>query len=283
MQAFDSAEGPVRGCDTGGITAYHYLPGEDTASDTVTLTRRRVTFQGTLGLTLGGAGWRINSVASSLYGVPLAPVAVAATYCAALRAGDDAMAYTLLSVIVQGTQAESDYLAAQRLRDTLTGQVTGCAVIGLAAPDGQMVNALLSVSRATGPLQGGYAQIQPDGAAWRITQLDPAILGVDIGPYLVGQRFCAAVTAGDVGGAYALLTDALRGQATLSQTRAALMPEPGYRWQCGSPQSGSYVVSGATATYRVPLTSTAPNGAPGQRVMTLQFALIGGVWQISGY
>ncbi len=283
MQALDTTMGQVSACDTGGLVGYHYLPGQTTASASVTLTRTRATLRGVVGLAFDGAGWRITSVAPSLYGMPLAPLATAAAFCAALRTGDYATAYALLGAAPPGTQVESDFVAAQRLRDTLTGHVTSCAVIGLAAPGAQTVNALLSVSRMTGPRQGGDLQIQTDGAAWRITQLDPAVLGVDVGPYLVGQQFCAAVASGDFGGAYALLGDALRAQTTLGQMRAALTPAPGYRWQCGPPQLGSYSVTGATASYSVTLISTVPDGAPGPQIATLQFTLIGGEWQISGY
>ena len=283
LRALDSAEGQVNNCGAAALAGYQYMPGQATASDTLTLTRQRATLTGAVGLTFDGATWRITSVAASVYGAPLAAAAVAQSYCAALRAGDYAAAYALYSATLQGMQVESEYLTAQRLRDTLTGRVTGCPVIALSTPDAQTVNALLSVSRVTGPLQGGELQLQSDGGAWRISQLDPAIQGVDVGPYLVAQSFCADVAAGDFTSVYDLLTDTLQARTTLAQLSAALTPGPGQRWSCGSPQRGGYSVTGDTASYRVPLISTNLASAPSQRTETLQFALIAGAWRISGY
>lgn len=281
MQALDSAEGAVTSCAPSSLAGYAYTPGQTVASDALTLTRQRATLRGALGLALAGNGWHITSVATSLYGVPLAPVATAAAYCAALRSGDYAADFALFSETQQGTQGQSDYVAAQRQRETLTGRVTSCAVIGLSMPDSQTLEALVSVTRATGPRLGGDLQVQPDGAAWRISQYDPDIQGVDIGPYLVGQRFCADLAAGDFMDAYGLLTATLQAQTTPTQLAAALSPAPGSRWSCGQPQSGSYTVAGAVASYGVTLTAT--SGAPDQRTETLQFALTEGQWAISGY
>lgn len=281
MRALDSAEGAVSMCAASGLAGYTYTPGQTVASDTLTLTRQRTTLRGTLGLALVGGGWRITSVAPSLYGAPLAPVATAAAYCAALLTGDYAADYALLTETMQSVQTQGDYVEAQRLRDTLTGRVTSCAVIGLTSPDSQTLDALLSVTRSTGPRQGGELQIQPDGGAWRISQYDPAIQGVDVGPYLVAQRFCADMAAGDFTGVYALLTPTLQAQTTPIQLAAALTPAPGSRWACGQPQSGSYTEAGAVASWRATLTAT--GGVSSQRTMTLQFALIEGQWLISGY
>lgn len=283
MQALDSAEGPVRACAVGALSSYHYTPGQNIASDAVTLTRQRATYQGTLTLTSSGDVWRITTVDQSIYGAPLAPVAVAATYCAALRAGDYPTAFALFSATLQGMQAASDYIQAQRLRDMLMGRLTGCAIINLTMPDDQTMNALLSVSRSAWPRAGGELQLQPSGATWRISLLDPAIQGVDVGPYLIGQRFCASLAAGDYNGIYSLLTDTRRSQMTISQLRATLTPQPDSGWRCGPPQSGGYTVAGDSASYRLPLTFTHPDGAPGQRTETLQFTLIDGSWRISGY
>ena len=283
LRTLDSAEGRVNDCGAAALAGYQYAPGQTTASDTLTLTRQRATLTGAVGLTFDGATWRITSVAQSLYGAPLASAVVAQSYCAALRAGDYPAAYALYSATLQGMQVESAYLTAQRLRDMLTGRVTGCSVIALSTPDAQTVNALLSVSRATGPLQGGDLQLQLDGGVWRISQLDPAIQGVDVGPYQVAQSFCADVASGDFGGVYDLLTDALQTRTTPAQLSSALIPGPGQRWSCGSAQRGSYVVTGDTATYRMTMTSSDPASAPAQRTETLQFALIAGAWRISGY
>lgn len=281
MATLDSAQGSVSACAASSLTGYTFTPGQTVASDALTLTRQRASLRGTLGLALVGGDWRITSVAPSLYSVPLAPLATAAAYCAALRAGDYAADYALFSVTLQGVQTQSDYLTTQRLRDTLTGRVTSCAVIGLAAPNDQLLNALVSVTRATGPRLGGELQIQPDGTAWRISQYDPNIEGEDVGPYRVALRFCADVAAGDFGGVYSLLTPAFQAQTAPTRLSDALTPAPGSRWRCGAPQSGSYSVGGGVASWRATLTAT--GAAHSQRTLTLQFALINGQWFISGY
>ncbi|HEX8997479.1 MAG TPA: hypothetical protein VF812_15735 [Ktedonobacterales bacterium] len=283
MRALDTAQGPVSACAAAAFSGYTYTPGQDVAGDLLTLTRHGVTYQGMVGLARSGARWRITTVAQTIYGLPLAPVAVAATYCAALRAGEYTTAYTLFNETLQGMQAQADYINIQRLRDTLTGRLTGCAIISLSAPDDQTVNALLSVTRTTGPHEGGELQVQTDGAAWRISQLDPAIQGIDVGPYLTGQRFCAALSANDYSRMAGLLTDTLRSPSTLARLRATFAEAPGSHWRCGQPQAGSYSVTGATASYRVPLAGVSLSGQPAQRIETLTFSLIEGAWQISGY
>ncbi len=280
MSALDTAEGLVTGCAASALAGYQYTPGAVTASDTLQLARQRASSAGMVALASSGGTWRITAIAPSLTLAPLEAVAVVAGYCAALRASDYTASYALLSVTEQGLQSESDYTSAQLLRDTLTGRVTACAVISLTRPDAQTLDALLSVTRATGPRQGGEAQLQSSGSVWRITQLDPAINGVDVGPYRVGQRFCAAVSAGDFGDAYGLLTSALQTQTTPDQMRAALTAPAGQRWRCERPASGSYEVAGSSASYRVSLSATHP---PAQETLSLSFTLIAGVWRISAY
>ena len=281
LHALDSAEGGVRGCAASDLAGYAYTPGQSAASDAITLTRGRMTLRGTLGLALVGGSWRIASVPQALWGVPLAAVAVAGDYCAALQTGDYPAAWALFSVTLQGAQAEADYVAAQEARAALTGRVTACAVFGLTTPDSQTTQALVSVTRATGPCLGGVLQLQPEGGVWRISDRDLNIDGVDVGPYQVGQRFCAALAVGDFGAAYALLGAALQAQTSPAALAAALSPASGARWHCGGPVSGSYQVAGAVASYTAPLLTA--SGAPAGRTLAFQFALIQGTWWISAF
>jgi hypothetical protein len=281
LRALTTAEGGVRSCAASRLLGYAYMPGQTVASDTVTLTRAHVTLRGTLGLMLVGGAWRIASVATSVYGAPLAPVAVVARYCHALQAGDTAAAYALFSATLQGAQTQADYTAAQGERATLTGRVTSCAVAALTIPNSQTALAFVSVTRAAGPRLGGEMQLLPDGAAWYISNLDPNIEGVDVGPYQVGRRFCVEASAGAYGAAYALLSGALQARTTLAALAAAFPPASSGGWRCETPARGSYVVAGGVATYTAPLTTA--SGTSIGRTLTLQFTLIEGIWWISGY
>ncbi|HEX8982481.1 MAG TPA: hypothetical protein VF792_06925 [Ktedonobacterales bacterium] len=289
-QALDSATGRVTACDASVLGGYVYQPGAETASDSVTLTRQRAAHSGApiitnssgvITLSQVGGDWRISEPPAALYGVSLASLAVAQNFCAALRHDDYAATFGLLDPQAQGTQTSADFATAQRLRDTLSGKVTACQIIGARMSGDQTLNALLSVTRTQGPREGGALQVVFNGSAWRITQIDAAILGADAGPYLVGQRFCTSITAGDISSAYALLTSDLQAQITFAQLRAALAAPSGDRWGCDQAASGSYIVTGATASYRLPLLGA--SGAPTQQGKTLQFALIEGDWQISGF
>ncbi len=289
-QALDSAAGSITACDASMLAGYLYMPGAETADDTVTLTRQSAAHNGVpiithtsgaLTLTSAGGVWRISEPPNALYGVSLASLAVAQDFCAALRRDDYVGAFGLLDPQAQGTQTSAEFAAAQRLRDTLSGKVTACQIIGASMAGGQTLNALLSVTRERWPHEGGALQVVFNGSAWRITQFDAAILGADAGPYLVGRQFCASITAGDIASAYALLTSDLQAQTTFTQLRSALAAAPGYRWGCDQAASDSYTVTGATASYRLPLLDA--SGAPTQQSKTLQFALIQGSWQISGF
>ncbi len=290
MQALDSANGRVTACDASVLNGYLYLPGAETADDTVTLTRQSAAHsgapiishtRGVLTLTYAGGVWRITEPPNALYGISLASLAVAQDFCVTLRRDDYVGAFGLLDPQAQGTQTSAEFATTQRLRDTLSGKVTACQIIGASMAGSQTLNALLSVTREQWPREGGALQVVFNGSTWRITQFDAAILGTDAGPYLVGQRFCASITAGDISSAYALLTSDLQAQTTFSQLRAALAAPPGFRWGCDQTASGSYVVNGAAASYRLPLLDA--SGAPTQQSKTLQFALIQGAWQISGF
>ncbi len=263
------------------LAGYAYTPGQTVASDAVILTRAHVTLRGTLRLALVDGEWRVASVATSLYGAPLAPVAVVTRYCAALQAGDYAGAYALFSATLQGAQRQVDYVATQDERATLTGRVTSCAMAALTMADSQTAQALVSVTRATGPRLGGEMQLQPEGGAWYISDLDPNIEGVDVGPYQVGLRFCADAAAGDYRAANVLLSGTLRARTTPATLAAALPPASSGAWRCGAPARGSYVVAGGVASYAAPIMMA--SGAPLGRTLAFQFALIQGTWWINGY
>lgn len=289
-QALDAAAGRATACDTSIFAGYLYAPGAVTASDTVTLTRQHTTRKGALtvshtsgviSLTHAGGVWRISEPPNALYGVSLAPLAVAQDFCATLRRDDYTATFSLFDPQAQGTQTSDAFATTQRLRDTLSGKVTTCQIIGAGMAGSQTLNALLSVTRTQGPHEGGSLQVVFNGSAWRITQFDSAILGVDVGPYLLGQRFCASIVAGDHASAYAMLTSDLQAQTTLAQLRAAFTAPSGLHWGCDQPASGSYVVNGGVASYRLPLLDA--GDMPTQQGKMLQFALIQGDWQISGF
>lgn len=281
LRGLAATEGDVRSCVAGALSGYAYTPGQAVASDAVVITRAHATLRGRLGLALVGGEWRVASVATSLYGAPLAPVAVVARYCAALQAGDFAGAYALFSATLQGAQTQADYVTTQDERAALTGKVTSCAMAALTMADSQTAQALVSVTRATGPRLGGEMQLQPDGVSWYISDLDPNIEGVDVGPYQTGLRFCADASAGAYGAAYALLSGALQARTTLAALAAVLLPASSGGWRCGMPMRGSYVVAGGVASYTAPLMTA--SGAPTGRTLAFQFALIQGTWWISGY
>lgn len=278
LHALDTAEGGVRSCVVSDLAGYAYTPGQAIASDTMTLTRERMALGATLELAQVGGAWRVMVVPQALYGAPLAAVATVADYCAALRAGDYAAAWARFSITLQGAQAQADYVAAQDARATLTGRVSSCVVIGLTTPESQTTQALVSVTRMNGPRLGGFVQLQPEDGVWRISDRDPNVEGVDVGPFEAGRRFCADLAAGDFTAAYGLLNSSLQARtspaalADLSSTRSGAL-------RCGAPISGSYQVAGEVASYTAPLLTA--SGAPAGRTLSLQFALIQGTWWIS--
>lgn len=273
-QALDAASGRVTSCTA---TSYEYTLGSGQAAIGVQIVRAS-------GQSVSGQvemsdenGWKVAALSPNLSGASLRALDTALRFCDALRAGDSSGLLALMS-----GDASAGLGGAQQLAANLTtwqqvdGPVTGCTLAGAGASD-TTAQVTLSVTRAGRGTAVAELTLADESPGWRVTTIGANLLGSDLGPLAVGQRFCAALASGDYAGAYALFSPSYAAQVSLDQFSAAFAPLGG-TWSC-TPRLSTYSVSGASGSYEVTLTLSGA-GEPMALAATLRFSLTNGAWAI---
>ena len=276
-KALDSLDGRVTACSA---PSYDYALGSDHAAITARIVRAD-------GQAFGGRvdlrdehGWKAAGLAPSLTGASLGALDVALRFCDALRADDGGSLLALSS-----GNASAGLGSAQQLATTLQtwqqvdGAVTGCTLAGTSGGGGASDTAAqvtLGVTRARRGTTVEALGLANGPQGWRATTIGAHLLGSDLGPLTVGQRFCAALSTGNFAGAYALFSPGYTAQVSLGQFTSAFAPLGG-TWSC-APRLDTYSVTGSTGSYDVALTLA--GGQPLALTATLRFTLSGGSWAI---
>jgi hypothetical protein len=285
LAALDTAEGPVVACqqDTrGGQVA---VTGE-TASMGATLTRAKLgDLRGAIHLRRGADGWRVDGLDAALLGAPLGAVRATLAYCAALRSGDYAAAYGLLTpdaARAMGAENSAAFAEMARAEDMVAGVAQSCALAAVGQGNTERAAHLtLSVTRGRVGTRTGTLTLAALGSGWRITALDAALQGGDLGPLAAGQRLCAALARGNLADAYALFSAEYQRRVPVAAF-APLVARHGAHWTGCVPDLATYAISGAAASYTA--TFTALGATPGTHVSAparLSFTLAGdGAWRV---
>lgn len=281
-QALDDAEGRVTSCTA---TSYGYALGSGQAAIDVQIVRASgQSVSGQMEMADEG-GWKVTALDPRLSGASLGALDAALRFCDALRADDGSGLFALSSGDASAGLGGAQQLAANLSTwQQVDGPVTGCTLAGTANGNGAGVNdtaaqVTLSVTRARRGTAVAALGLADESPGWRVTAIGANLLGSDLGPLAVGQRFCAALASGDYAGAYALFSPSYAAQVSLDQFSASFAPLGG-TWSC-APQLNTYSVSGASGSYDVALTLS---GAAGQGSLaltaTLRFSLTNGAWAI---
>lgn len=186
--------------------------------------------------------------------------AVASRWCGALLAHNYASAWALLSPGAQAGQTAAQFATDAQLHDAVDGGVTACTVaaaaaggwgadlgFGLAPPATMGVS--VHITRAQLGARTGDVTLARQAGGWRVSAVAAALQGTPVGPLLVADHFCKALTAGNYTSAYG---DLSARQTSLEKSAANFAKEatsPGGAAYVGcTPSYHTYKITGDTAT-----------------------------------
>ena len=147
------------------------------------------------------------------------PIGAVTQFCSALRGDKNSQAYNLLASGTRNRVSYTQFATAGATLDRIEGRVTACPAISDNAVQIGVNSATVdaSLTRAgLGPMRGkvGLAHEQN---AWRISSLDPTLLGVSLDALVAANNFCAELQAQRYADTYTALTDDLRGGLTSAE------------------------------------------------------------------
>ena len=147
------------------------------------------------------------------------PIGAVTQFCSALRGDKYSQAYNLLASGTRNRVSYTQFATAGATLDRIEGHVTACPAISDNAVQIGVNSATVdaSLTRAgLGPMRGkiGLAHEQN---AWRISSLDPTLLGVSLDALVAANNFCAELQAQRYADTYTALTDDLRGGLTSAE------------------------------------------------------------------
>jgi hypothetical protein len=141
------------------------------------------------------------------------PIGTVTQFCAALRGERYSQAYNLLSSATRNRISFVQFTTAGDALDRIEGRVTACPAIADSAVqigvNSSTVDA--SLTRAGLGAMRGKVGLAHEQNAWRISSLDPTLLGVSLDALVAANNFCAELQAQRYSDTYAALTDDLRG------------------------------------------------------------------------
>ena len=147
------------------------------------------------------------------------PIGAVTQFCSAMRGDKNSQAYNLLASGTRNRVSYTQFATAGATLDRIEGRVTACPAISDNAVQIGVNSATVdaSLTRAgLGPMRGkiGLAHEQN---AWRISSLDPTLLGVSLDALVAANNFCAELQAQRYADTYTALTDDLRGGLTSAE------------------------------------------------------------------
>ncbi len=287
MTTLDLALGSVVSCQGVGLLPLAYTVPSGPASYSVSLVRQprgdsAHTLRGMIHLSAIG-GWQVVAIDTSLLGVNLGALDAAQGYCDALGTQHYAAAYALLGASAQAGLTLDDYTTVEQAHTLISGPVKRCGVTGIGVGnDDTRADVTLTINRAGIGAQSANLALTLVGGVWRLNGVPAAAEGPDVGPYEVGQQFCADLAAGKYDAAYDLFTPQYQAQNPRAQFVGALQTTQaqGIAISCGTPDFMTYTVNGDAAGYVVPYIETYL-GIPLSTNDTLTFARQNGHWLIA--
>ena len=139
----------------------------------------------------------------------------------------------------------------------------------------------MSITRSTLGAVTGKASLDLEGGAWKISSIDTALEGSDLGGLFIVQKFCSYLKSGQVSKAYGLTSSSFKSANSLSYFDSIFII-PGVTFNC------SFQLS----TYKVPDPQDAHiNGSfvltdqGSQAAVPVEFFMVmeGSTWKFDGY
>jgi hypothetical protein len=141
------------------------------------------------------------------------PIGAVTQFCSGLRGENYSQAYNLLTSATRNRVSYTQFATAGSTLDRIEGRVTACPAIADSAVQIGVNSATVdaSLTRAgLGPMRGKIG-LTHEQNAWRISALDPTLLGVSLDALVAANNFCAELQAQRYADIYTALTDDLRG------------------------------------------------------------------------
>src|SRR5579875_1913848 len=286
MTTLDLAEGTATVCQSAVPLAFTAVPlGSSQFSARITRQAHgaRRNFPGDLTVAYHD-GWQIDALATSLLGVNFGALDAIDGYCAALRSQNYQRAYQLLGTTAQTSVTANAYTTTERLHDLISGTITSCGVVAVGQKNTDtQANLTLGVTRRVAGAIQGNVTLTFTASVWTLGAIATRAEGPDVGPYLVGQQFCADLAANRFDEAYNLFTPLYQAANPRAQFVSAFESgrSQGISYSCDTPDFTTYRVTGDSASYVVPFVETL-DGIAIPANDTLSFALqSNGQWLIS--
>jgi hypothetical protein len=284
--ALDHAEGNVTACGAGtGANAYKYTLFGNTATVQAKITRAQLgDLEGPLDL-VNQDGWKVDSLSASLLGIDLGALDTLGKFCVALQGQNYAAAYALLDTAATAQITSADFASAGSLHDEIDGAVSACALEQITTAGTSAATPVqVSVTRAKlGKRVGAVTLGAAADTSWKIQTIDNLLLGTDLQPLQVGNKFCADIIASNWNDAYTLLAAEIQAQVPTPTALAGYFTIPGVKNTACAPNVATYQVKGDQAQYDVGLTLSATTGRTETLKMTIFLFNSAGLWKVDGW
>jgi hypothetical protein len=144
------------------------------------------------------------------------PIGAVTQFCSALRGDKYSQAYNLLTSATRNRVSYTQFATAGATLDRIEGHVIACPAISDSAVQIGVNSATVdaSLTRAVLGSMRGKIGLMHEQKAWRISSLDPTLLGVSLDALVAANNFCAELQAQRYTDTYMALTDDLRGDLT---------------------------------------------------------------------
>jgi hypothetical protein len=264
-QLLDKAEGNVISCGAASGSSYDYTLFGSTATISSVIDRAQSgTLTGKLHL-INQNGWKISGIDTSLLGVNLTSLQTVQSFCTSLQNGDYSGAYSVLGSTLQSQVSESTFAQDGSLHQQIDGPVTGCSIVGFGQGNTDIsTNLSVSITRSTLGTVIGQTSLDMEGGTWKISSINTALEGSDLGGLFVVQKFCSYLKSGQVSKAYGLTSTPFQSANSLSYFESIFIV-PGLTFSCTFQLStykvpdpldahinGSFVLTGQGAQAQVP-------------------------------
>ncbi|HEX8037421.1 MAG TPA: hypothetical protein VF510_26430 [Ktedonobacterales bacterium] len=288
MSALDKADGSVTTCQqSSGSNAYTYSLGSSTATDLILIARGSNSLQGLVHMTNAGnlvsANWKVDAIDTSLLGVNLKALEATTAFCAALQNKDYTTAFTSFGIPPTSLKTVADFKDSAALWDQIDGAITACSVSGLGSSNDDASASLnISVTRAKSGAHSSAIALNANGTTWKISSLDAAVFGTDVGAARTATLFCADLSSGKYADAYALLSSGFVGSSTESEIVDAFSGKAdGIKWSGCTVDVSTYHVSGSSASISVKVTLVlVATGQSASGPVELSLVKSGDTWKI---
>lgn len=241
--------------------------------------------EGTLSLRNENGVWKADVMNTALMGINRYALAAAEGFCSSVRSQQYGALGSFLGTGTAVEMSATSFAQNLTLQDTFDGPVTDCSVTQIGAGNTDSTATMsLSITRTKAGTRTGHVTMSANNDAWTLSAADPALLGTDYRPLLVGDQFCTNLQHGQLSAAYQLFDASWQQQYSLSSFKSGF-DESGWSYYCTDPDMSTFTSSGGTASYHLDIEATGRDYYHTSATLhtTLDFALDAGTWYLDGY